>query len=686
MPDFSNNTISIPERQALLTALPYFAMLTSAESKELTSLMEEVSYAAGEMIVEEDALVDSVYIITSGQAEVTRTLLSKKNTITKVPVGVLNASEAIGLNDTGFFSTTGKRTATVTALSKIQALKLDLKSLHQFFKRHVHLQSSMYAATEQMLRVRLIKQSLPFSKLSYERMQWLASQIEAISVPAGTVIFKQGELGDRCYLIRSGQIEISAKEEDSAKHQLAILKTPTLFGEATLITHSPRNATARAMEDSELLVLQHKNLSELMETEANVADMFMTLMVDRSRPLQCADITTHRRMTADKQEIVILKNPRNRNYFKLSNEGWFIWQQLNGKHTMREITMNFANEFNTFAPNIVVALISKLAKGGFIEQVEARDTHQFDNQPFWVRGLLRLRNLLEARVAFGDADKWLTRVYQKGIHFLFTPIAQVILALAAMTGFVVFCYKTGWTIETFQIIPHTWLLLLCLIPGAIVSVALHELGHAFSTKAFGYEVHYMGVGWYWVAPVAFTDTSDMWLSTRGPRTIVNLAGIYTDILIAGVSALLMLVILNPYVQVFLWLLALFAYINAFRMLSPLQELDGYYVLMDLADRPHLRQSAIKWLVNEFPKALRQPSLFKKHVPEIVYWLACIIYLVLTVVLIWLLQKFVFKILGIHASNPMLSLIFPFFVTLISSLGIIAEIRSQVKNRRAVREY
>ncbi len=45
------------------------------------------------------------------------------------------------------------------------------------------------------------------------------------------------------------------------------------------------------------------------------------------------------------------------------------------------------------------------------------------------------------------------------------------------------------------------------------------------TKYYGHEVHYMGVGWYWLRPVAFTDTSDMWLSTKKPRVMVNLAGI-----------------------------------------------------------------------------------------------------------------------------------------------------------------
>ncbi len=672
------NEVSIELRQGLIAGLPLFATFTVKERAALAALMTEVHYIPGELIVEEDTLVDSVFIIVSGQAEVSRKSrskhkLTKRPIITKVPVATLNPGEAIGLSSLGFFSTTGKRTATVNALSDMLLLKLNLKDLDNFFQKYPHLQTTMHAATENMLRMRLIKQSLPFSKLSHERLQWLVSKIEEISVPAGEIIFRQGEVGDRCYLIHSGQVEILVKEEDGTERQLATLKSPTLFGEATLITRSPRNATARAIDNCKLLILRHEYLSELIETEHNVGRMFMGLMVDRSRPLRSPEITAHQRTTEDGQEVVILKNPNTGNYFKLSAEGWFIWQQLDGKQTMQDITIALADQFDIFAPDVVAALISKLANADFISQVEINQNGYSDKQPFWVRSLLRIRRVLETRIVIGDADKWLTNAYKKGIHFLFSRAGQILIAAVAITGFVTFGFMTVGTIETFRILPHTWVLLVCLVPATLLSVALHELGHAFATKAFGHEVHYMGVGWYWFTPVAFTDTSDMWLSTRGPRIVVNLAGVYTDCFVAGFSALLILIISNPYIQAFLWLFALFAYINAFRMLSPLQELDGYYVLMDLLDQPQLRKSSVMWLVKEFPKALRRPTLFKKNIAEVSYWVACIIFLVLASIVTLLVQAFVLKIFGLH-SHHYISLILPVLVVITSSLGIIADIR------------
>ena len=675
----SDNSISLTQRRALLFELPIFSMYSRDESQALAKLLVEMNFTPATKIVAEDDLIDRVYIIAAGKAEVSHRVVAKKklqkDKIVDVPLAVLDAGDTIGLSNTGFYSTTGKRTASVLAITDVKCLALDLKTLHEFLKDRPHLQSAMFFATSKMLRLRLIKQSLPFVRLSHERALWLAEQVEEMNVSAGEIVFSQGDPGDACYLIRSGKIEIVATDADREEKRLSVLKPPTLFGEATMITRDPRNATARALEYSELLVLKHKYLTELIESEHNVANMFMTLMVDRSRPAQNPHVSAHHRIAPDGQPIVILKNHDNGSYFKLSQEGLFIWEQLTGSQTMQAITMGLADKFDTFAPDMVAALISKLARAGFVEKVETFDESTKKNKTLLQRSVGKLRKFLDFRYAFGDADKWLTSIYNKGIHKLYSPLAKFILSSVAFAGFITFLWMTKDTIETFKIMPDVWWLFVALVPATLISVALHELGHAFAVKSFGYEVHYMGVGWMWVTPVAFTDTSDMWLSTKWPRLFVNMAGVFMDSMVAGVCALLMLVIANPYIQAFLWMFALYTYINAFRNMSPLQELNGYYVLMDLVEKPHLRHAAVRWLIRDFPKALRKPVLFKQHMPEVWYWIACLLFLLGVTVITLLVQTFVFTIIGIH-TNLYISLSFPFLVAIFSVLGLVAEVRHQ----------
>lgn len=667
--------VNLKERQDIIKKFPCFATLTFEQSAELVALMSEVFYKTKENIVNENDLIDSIYLIVKGGAEVTRGVKVGKK-MKQVPVAFLGTGEAIGLNDTGFYSTTGKRTATVVPVTDTLLLKLDLKDLYDFLKKN-NLILSMYSASLQMLRIHFIKQSLPFAKLSYERLQWLADRVKEEQVSANTIIFSQGDEGDKCYLIRSGKVGIFTQDNNGNERMLASLQPPMLFGEATLITHTPRNATAIAQEDSSLLILSHKHLSELIESEANVAKMFMTLMVDRSRPKKNPKITMHERTTADGQELMILKNPDNNNYFKLSKEGAFIWQQLDGHHTMQEITLALAEQFKVFAPDMVAALISKLTQSNFITNLKIGNHDHSSSRSIWVRTVNFLRRFLEVRFAFGDADRWITKTYDKYVRYLFTKPGQIGLAMIAVVGLISFIVNTEDILLFFSLKHVNLLLLLGLIPFSLVAAMLHELGHAFAVKAFGREVHYIGAGWFWFTPIAYTDTSDMWLSSRKPRMLVNLAGIYVDILVAGISALLILIVSNPYIQGMLWLFALYTYIGSVRMMSPLQEMDGYYILMDWVEKNRLRQNSVLWLVKIFPQALREPKLFREYKPEIAYWIACAIYLICVTLVTVLVQTFVFTVLGINA-NLYISIILPFIVLLFSSLRIIIDIRNQTE--------
>lgn len=527
---------------------------------------------------------------------------------------------------------------------------------------------------DKLQRIHFIKQSLPFSKLSHKRLEWLAEQVETIVVPPGTVIFNQGQIGDRCYLICKGRVEIIT-HENNEERQLAILKSPTVFGEATIINKSPRNATARALEECELLVIQHTHLLELIETEKNVAEMFMMLMVDRSRPARNANITVHPRTTVDGQDIVVLKNATRGTYFKLSMEGWFVWQQLNGKQTLQEITMSLAEKFNLFAPHVVVSLISKLGKAGFIHNVTTHIEQNRADLPFFQKWLVLVRPFLQLRFALANTDKWLSLLYDKIGYLLFTRLAFALFAILAFAGLFGFIFATHHIIYLFRTIHDSWMLLVLLMPFTLLAVALHELAHALATKFFGHEVRYMGVGWNWFRPIAFTDTSDMWLSTRWPRIAVNLAGAASDVIIAGFASLCILLVVNPYVQCFLWLFALYIYLNAFRTLSPLQEQDGYFILMDIFDRPRLRYFSVAFLLKDAGLLLQEPQLLKKYQAEICYWLACVIYLVLVSLVILYVQSIFFKVLGLNV-NLLFDLIIPFIVVIATSVSMYIDIKKE----------
>ncbi len=61
-------------------------------------------------------------------------------------------------------------------------LRLDLKSLQHFLQQHSAIVSNIRNNLDNMLRMELIKQSLPFSDLSHERLTELASRVTELKI------------------------------------------------------------------------------------------------------------------------------------------------------------------------------------------------------------------------------------------------------------------------------------------------------------------------------------------------------------------------------------------------------------------------------------------------------------------------------------------------------------------------
>jgi putative peptide zinc metalloprotease protein len=79
--------------------------------------------------------------------------------------------------------------------------------------------------------------------------------------------------------------------------------------------------------------------------------------------------------------------------------------------------------------------------------------------------------------------------------------------------------------------------LLCL--AAIPPLIIHELGHALTTKDYGREVHCSGLMLYFGVPVAFVDTTDIWMEGTRVRWAVTWAGRYTGLIAGAICMLVM---------------------------------------------------------------------------------------------------------------------------------------------------
>jgi EAL domain-containing protein (putative c-di-GMP-specific phosphodiesterase class I) len=79
-------------------------------------------------------------------------------------------------------------------------------------------------------------------------------EIEVIDSPAGTVLFREGDMGNTAYLVESGKVEVSTIQDDE-RVTLGFVMAGDLLGEMSIIDDAPRSASATVVEDARLQVI-----------------------------------------------------------------------------------------------------------------------------------------------------------------------------------------------------------------------------------------------------------------------------------------------------------------------------------------------------------------------------------------------------------------------------------------------
>ncbi len=98
--------------------------------------------------------------------------------------------------------------------------------------------------------------------------------------PKGTVLFREGEPGKEMFVIQSGRIAISKRVRDAEK-VLAVLGPGEFFGEMSIISNRPRNATATVSEDAKLLVIDPKTFEGMIRGNAEIAVRMIKKLAER---------------------------------------------------------------------------------------------------------------------------------------------------------------------------------------------------------------------------------------------------------------------------------------------------------------------------------------------------------------------------------------------------------------------
>ena len=99
-------------------------------------------------------------------------------------------------------------------------------------------------------RLELLRELPMFAPLPESTLEQLAKRLAEADIPAGENVFRQGEMGDRFYVVDRGVLEVLIDGKDPI-----VLEPGDFFGEIALLRDVPRTATVRARTDAHLYTL-----------------------------------------------------------------------------------------------------------------------------------------------------------------------------------------------------------------------------------------------------------------------------------------------------------------------------------------------------------------------------------------------------------------------------------------------
>jgi len=141
-----------------------------------------------------------------------------------------------------------------------------------------------------------------FQHLKPAEFQFLRSMVQELRFVAGQEIFREGELGDGVYFVKSGLVEISGGS--NMRRVFSRLGPGELFGEMAVIELLPRSANATAAEVTEVFFLPRGDMLAFIERSPQLAFVLLQQISHRLREFN----QLHLREIIEAERLAVIGN------------------------------------------------------------------------------------------------------------------------------------------------------------------------------------------------------------------------------------------------------------------------------------------------------------------------------------------------------------------------------------------
>ncbi len=305
----------------------------------------------------------------------------------------------------------------------------------------------------------------------------------------------------------------------------------------------------------------------------------------------------------------VIEDRISRRVHRFSPAAYFVIGLMNGRRSMQEIWDAAASRLGEEVPtqDEIIQLLGQLHSADVMQCDVAPDVDELlrRSQRLSQRSqLAKLLSPLAIRFPLLDPDRLLERTLS-WYRPLFGPIGAVLWLAVVGWGVVMAAEHWGPLTQdlTHRVLAPENLLIIGLVFPLVK--ALHEFGHACAVKAWGGEVHEMGIMLLVLMPVPYVDASAAnAFPAKRRRVLVGAAGMVVELFIASIALFFWLQIEPGVPRAVLFNVMLIAGVSTVLFnANPLLRFDGYYILSDLIEIPNLRQRANQYLASLFQRRL-----------------------------------------------------------------------------------
>ena len=131
--------------------------------------------------------------------------------------------------------------------------------------------------------IALLRRVPVFSTLSDDELAHVARVTMARRFDAGATVFKEGDEGSTCYIVRAGRTRAIREHPDGRSITLAHFGPGDIFGEMAMLDGERRSATVEATEDTEAIAILSADMHRLLREHADISVKLIAALGQRLR-------------------------------------------------------------------------------------------------------------------------------------------------------------------------------------------------------------------------------------------------------------------------------------------------------------------------------------------------------------------------------------------------------------------